>query len=56
MPSKPAFKFLFQHVFAFDRHEVDVLRDDIQQNLVSGEDHRMNGPTPWRGLREKSTL
>jgi hypothetical protein len=56
MPDKPASKFSFHHVFALDRHGVDVSRDDILQNLVSREDQLMNGPTPWRGPREKSTL
>ena len=56
MPGKPPSKFSFQHVPALDRHGVDVSRDDILQNLVSREDQLMNGPTPWRGPREKSTL
>ena len=56
MPGKPASKFSFQLVPALDRHGVDVSRDDILQNLVSREDQLMNGPTPWRGPREKSTL
>ena len=56
MPGKPASKFSFQPVPALDRHGVDVSRDDILQNLVSREDQLMNGPTPWRGPREKSTL
>jgi hypothetical protein len=56
MPGKPASKFLFQPVPALDRHGVDVSRDDILQNLVSRDDQLMNGPTPWRGPREKSTL
>ena len=54
--SKPASKFSFQPVPALDRHGVDVSRDDILQNLVSREDQLMNGPTLWRGPREKSTL
>ena len=56
MPGKHASKFSFQPVPALDRHGVDVSRDDILQNLVSREDQLMNGPTPWRGAREKSTL
>ena len=56
MLGKPASKFSFQPVPALDRHGVDVSRDDILQNLVSREDQLMNGPTPWRGPREKSTL
>ena len=56
MPGKPASKFSFQPVPALDRHGVDVSRDDILQNLVSRKDQLMNGPTPWRGPREKSTL
>jgi hypothetical protein len=56
MHGKPASKFSFQPVPALDRHGVDVSRDDILQNLVSREDQLMNGPTPWRGPREKSTL
>ena len=56
MPGKPASKFSFQRVPVLDRHGVDVSRDDILQNLVSREDQLMNGSTPWRGPREKSTL
>jgi hypothetical protein len=56
MPGKPPSKFSFQPVPALDRHGVDVSRDDILQNLVSREDQLMNGPTPWRGPREKSTI
>jgi hypothetical protein len=56
MPANPVSKFSFQPVPALDRHGVDVSRDDILQNLVSREDQFMNGPTPWRGPREKSTL
>jgi hypothetical protein len=56
MHGKPTSKFSFQHVPALDRHGVDVSRDDILQNLVSREDQLMNGPTPWRGPREKSTI
>jgi hypothetical protein len=56
MPGKLASNFSFQPVPALDRHGVDVSRDDILQNLVSREDQLMNGPTPWRGPRKKSTL
>jgi len=54
--TKPASKFSFQLVPALHRHGVDVSRDDILQNLVSREDQLMNGPTPWWGPKEKSTL
>ena len=56
MHGKHASKFSFQLVPALDRHGVDVSRNDILHNLVSREDQLMNGPTPWRGPREKSTL
>jgi hypothetical protein len=56
MPGKPASKFSFQSVTALDRHGVDVSRDDILHNLVSREDQLMNGPIPWRGPKEKSTI
>ena len=49
-------KFSFHHVPALDYHGVDVSRDDILHNLVSREDQLMNGPTPWRGPREKSAI
>ena len=56
MHDKPPSKFSFQHVSALDRHMVDVSRDDILQNLVSRENQLINGPTTWRGPREKFTF
>lgn len=49
-------KFDFQPIPALDRHGVDVARDDILQNYMGKDDQLMNGETPWRGPREKSTL
>ena len=56
MPGSPASKFSFRHVPELDLYGVDVARDDIHQNLVSREDHLINGSTPWRGPHEKSVL
>lgn len=49
-------KFSFQPVPALDRHGVDVARDDILQNYIAKDNLLMDGSTPWRGAREKSTL
>ncbi len=52
----PKSKFCFQPIPALDRLGVDVARDDILQNYVTRSDQLMNGATPWRGPREKSTV
>jgi len=56
LPGVPKSKFTFLPIPELDRHGVDVARDDILQNYVTREDQMMNGDTPWRGAREKSTL
>lgn len=52
----PPSKFSFQPIPALHPHGVDVARDDILQNYMGKDDQLMNGDTPWRGAREKSTL
>ena len=56
MVGVPSSKFSFQSIPALERHGVDVARDDILQNYMGKDDQLMNGATPWRGAREKSTL
>ncbi|KAG0596414.1 hypothetical protein M758_UG251900, partial [Ceratodon purpureus] len=49
----PTSNFKFQTIPALDWQGVNVAVDDILPNIVTREEHHMNGDMAWRGPREK---